>query len=145
MKLLQHSRLILVIALIACNCRSAISKETVTYKEDSRIGWSIGIGIGIGIGIDFEKLANAIHIAENGHNLNKGEQYGIHSVHYSTEAEARRICIRTIRNKYVEWRASNAKSRPYLEYLSIKYCPVNHKVWLHNVKYIYKNELMRRG
>lgn len=86
---------------------------------------------------DFNKLANAIHIAENGHRLDKGEQYGIHSVHYSTEAEARQICLRTLKHKYAKWRALKWPKTAYLEYLSTKYCPVNHKVWFRNVEYFY--------
>lgn len=87
--------------------------------------------------LDFNKLADAIHHAENGARLDQGgEAYGIHTVHYSNESKARGICIRTIRHKWLEW-SKKGIGMPFLEYLSRHYCPVNHKVWLKNVSYYY--------
>lgn len=42
-----------------------------------------------------EQIANAIYQAEGG----KGYDYGIKSVSYKDEAEARQICLNTIRNQ----------------------------------------------
>lgn len=81
----------------------------------------------------FEKLADCIHLSENGRH-NQGEAYGIHSVHYSSEREARQICLRTIHTKYNLWLKTDRK-KPFLTFLASKYCPKNSKVWLKNVSY----------
>lgn len=81
--------------------------------------------------IDFNLLADAIYQAEGGQ---QGELYGIHSVHYSTELEARQICIRTIKHKFKQWN----KQGDFIHYLSTKYCPKNHNVWEKNVKFFYQ-------
>lgn len=80
---------------------------------------------------DYENLADAIHIAENGINLNLGEQYGIHSVHYENRDEARAICIRTCKHA---WKNHTGD---WLTFLSKRYCPYNWKVWKRNVEYYY--------
>ena len=82
---------------------------------------------------DYERLADAVHIAENGKSLKLGlEQYGIHSIPYRDEAHARQICIRTLKHAYRD------HTGDYLTFLSKRYCPVNHKVWLKNVRYYYE-------
>ena len=81
--------------------------------------------------INYNALADAIKITENGHGSPKGELYGIHTVHYSSEAEAREICIRTCKHSFKDhpndWTA-----------LAKKYCPVNWKNWKRMVLYFYK-------
>lgn len=81
---------------------------------------------------DWNRLASAIHITENGHSLDKGEQYGIHSVHYSSTKEAREICIRTCKHAWKDHKGD------YLTFLAKRYCPVNWSNWLRIVKFYYK-------
>ena len=67
--------------------------------------------------------------------------YGIRSVKYSNEAEARRICMNTVRNNRVRF-TKQSKYKDYLSFLASRYCPVNcdndrgtNKFWLRNLKY----------
>lgn len=94
--------------------------KLVNHKLDSQASLKL---------IDFERLADVIHITENGHGLDNGEQYGIHSVHYKDEAEARAICIRTCKHA---WRDHKGD---WMTFLAKRYCPVNWKVWEKNVCY----------
>jgi len=90
--------------------------------------------------IDAEKLADAIFLAEGGYGA--GYLYGIRSVSYDTESEARRICINTINNnkkRYMEY--GYKKHKTYLEFLASRYCPIGakndpkglNKNWIKNV------------
>jgi len=85
---------------------------------------------------DFEKLVNSIYKAEGGEKATY--LYGIKSVPYKDEAEARQICFNTVRN---QWRRHNNHScgKDYLVCLRDRYCPLEaHKLnrhWLRNVKY----------
>jgi hypothetical protein len=93
--------------------------------------------------IDFEQYADAIHAAENGPSYNLGsEQYGIHSVKYKDEADARRICIRTIKHAYRLWVIDGWEGQEtFTNFLSYRYCPKNPKVWAKNVNfYLRKSE-----
>ena len=92
--------------------------------------------------IDPNILANAIFKAEGG----KDAQYlyGIRSIKYKDEADARRICLNTINNNKKRFLKQD-KYGDYLEFLASKYCPVNcdndrgtNKYWLKNVRYFLK-------
>ena len=92
--------------------------------------WLIWVRIAQAEPINFERLADAIHHAENGARLDAGgECYGIHTVHYSNEADARRICLRTIRR---QWRREAGFTA-----LAKRYCPINWQVWKRNVMFYY--------
>lgn len=85
------------------------------------------------------QIANAIFKAEGGYKAKF--LYGIVSVHYSNEAEARRICLNTIRNNHKRF-AKQTKYKDYLTFLASRYCPINcendlgtNKFWLKNVKF----------
>ncbi len=86
-----------------------------------------------------EQIADAIYLAEGGHRAEY--LYGIRSVKYTDEADARRICLNTIRNQRKR-HAINEPNIPYLESLAKRYCPVGcendtgtNKYWLKNVRY----------
>ena len=81
---------------------------------------------------DFERLADCIHRIENGtwpDKSGKGEEYGIHSVKYSSVAEARAICIRTCKRQWAR--------KPGFEALAKRYCAVNWKRWKYMVEFYY--------
>lgn len=70
--------------------------------------------------------------------------YGIRSMKYKDEADARQICLNTIRNnrrRFAEY--GHKQYSTYLEFLASRYCPVGAKNdpsnlnvnWLRNVKY----------
>ena len=87
-----------------------------------------------------EQLANAIFKAEGGYKARY--LYGIVSVKYSNEAEARRICLNTIRNNRARFE-NQEKFDDYLEFLASRYCPIGadndprglNVNWLKNVRY----------
>lgn len=85
------------------------------------------------------QIVNAIFKAEGGYRAEY--LYGIRSVHYKDEAEARQICFNTVRNNRVRF-AQQGKYKDYLDFLASRYCPINcdndrgtNKYWLKNVKY----------
>ena len=89
-----------------------------------------------------EQIANAIFLAEGGYKAKY--LYGIVSVKYKDEQEARRICLNTIRNnrkRYADY--GYKKYNTYLEFLASRYAPIGvkndpkglNKNWLKNVKY----------
>jgi len=89
--------------------------------------------------LDAEKLANAIYRAEGG--AKARVPYGILSVKVSSEAEARRVCLNTIKNNHTRW-IKAGKPGSYLSWLANRYCPksadpVGHRNWLANVSRIY--------
>jgi hypothetical protein len=85
-------------------------------------------------------IVNAIYKAEGG----KKAQYlyGIRSVSYKNEAEARKICFNTVRNNRKRWIKAGPKGE-YLVFLANRYCPIGasndpkglNKNWLRLVKY----------
>lgn len=59
-----------------------------------------------------------------------------------SEAEARRICINTIRNNHARW-VKAGKPGDWIVYLGRQYCPpsvdpVGHRRWVRNVKRLLK-------
>lgn len=93
---------------------------------------------------DNDRLCNAIYKAEGG---DKAQYlYGIRSVHYEDAAEARRICLNTIRNNKVRFYKQD-KYTDYIDFLGSRYCPVgcdndngSNKHWIKNVNYFYNKE-----
>jgi len=91
-----------------------------------------------------EEIANAIFKAEGGYKATY--LYGIRSVPYEDEAEARRICLNTIRNQRKR-HANHECDLTYLECLAKRYCPIGadndpkglNKHWLGNVKHFLNN------
>lgn len=85
-------------------------------------------------------ICDAIFRAEGG--AKAQYYYGIRSVHYKDIAEARRICINTVRNNKRRWKEAGSKGE-FLEFLARRYCPVGagndpkglNKHWLKNVRY----------
>lgn len=88
-----------------------------------------------------EQLATAIWYSEGGARAVK--PYGILSVKVNGAAEARRVCLNTIRNNRVRWQKAGAKG-DYLEFLARRYAPVVgatndpqglNRNWLRNVRH----------
>ncbi|MBM4137500.1 MAG: hypothetical protein FJ241_11825 [Nitrospira sp.] len=89
-----------------------------------------------------DQIADAIFLAEGGYKAKY--LYGIVSVKYKDEAEARKICLNTIRNNRKRYDDYGHKQYPtYLEFLQSRYCPIGasndpknlNKNWLKNVRY----------
>ena len=62
----------------------------------------------------------------------EGATYGVGN--YNNQKQ---VCINTVRHKFKDWRSGSRddKALPFITYLSIKYCPLNHASWAHNVQY----------
>ncbi len=89
-----------------------------------------------------EQIADAIYCAEGGARWG----YGIQKKywHYNNLAEARKICLNTIRNNRVRFAKQN-KYTNFIEFLGSRYCPVGanndkgkNKYWVRNVKHFLK-------
>ena len=89
-----------------------------------------------------DEWADAIYRAEGGHSATY--LYGIRSVKYKDEAEARQICKNTIYNTLIKYRESRCKEgEDDLSCLSRRYAPINadndpkglNANWKKNVKY----------
>ena len=89
-----------------------------------------------------DQIANAIFLAEGGYKAKY--LYGIVSVKYKNESEARKICLNTIRNnrkRYTDY--GYKKYDTYLEFLASRYAPIGvandpnnlNRNWLRNVQY----------
>ena len=87
------------------------------------------------------EIAQAIYFAEGG--AKAKVPYGILSVKVRDEAEARQVCLNTIRNNRVRWQKAGAKG-DYLEFLARRYAPVVgatndpqglNRNWLRNVRH----------
>lgn len=85
--------------------------------------------------LDPPKLANSIYVVEGG--ARASSPYGIKSVRVKDHADARKVCINTIRNNYARWTASGGKGC-YLDFLADRYCPptadrVGNRNWKKNI------------
>jgi len=85
------------------------------------------------------QIADAIYKAEGREKATFA--YGIRSVSYKDKKEARQICINSIKNNYYRW-VKVGKPMGFLEYMSLRYCPIGcendrgtNKYWVRNVKY----------
>lgn len=95
----------------------------------------------------YSQLADAIFWAEGG----KGYDYGIKSVSYRDEKEAREICIRTIINNIKRYNNYGHRDfSNYLQFLANRYAPVKksglskaeqrlNPFWLKNVEWFLNN------
>lgn len=107
---------------------------------------------------NYELIADSMYKAEGG----KGFNYGVKSVKFKDEEEARKIAINTARNNYKRWVDAGGKwdgkpsegkvgeSIPYYVYLARKYVPPSadakgHKNWLVNVPTIYAQLLAKQS
>lgn len=87
--------------------------------------------------VDPHRLADAIYIAEGGARARR--PYGIVSVRVSGHAEARAVCLRTIRTALSEW---DGRGDP-IAAVGRRYCPpesdpVGHGNWVRNVNRLYR-------
>lgn len=82
------------------------------------------------------QIADAIYLAEGG--AKAKVPYGILSVKVKDEAEARQVCLNTIRNAKRRYEKTN-KEIDFITFLGLTYCPPNahslNKNWVKNVKY----------
>lgn len=70
-----------------------------------------------------EEIVSAIYMAEGGSRAKWA--YGIRSVQYKDKADAKRICLNTVRNnkkRYADY--GHKQFRSFLEFLGSRYCPV---------------------
>ena len=84
------------------------------------------------------RIADAIYRAEGGSKARV--PYGVLSVRVANAAEARRVCMNTIRNNHSRWESAG-KPGDFIKYLGAKYCPpsvdpTGHKNWVRNVQLI---------
>jgi hypothetical protein len=118
-----------IISIILMMSLLYIGKEAHAYNDYS--------------GYTNDQIANAIFQAEGGYKAKY--LYGIVSIKYKDEADARRICLNTIRNNRIRFKNQD-KYDDYIEFLGSRYCPINaendpkglNKNWVGNVKKILK-------
>lgn len=89
--------------------------------------------------INVERMADAIFRSEGGDKARV--PYGVLSVKVKDKADARRICINTIRNNITRWEKAG-KPGDYIDFLANRYCPpsadpVGNRNWKRNVTAIY--------
>jgi len=73
-----------------------------------------------------EKVADAIYLAEGGEDATY--KYGIRSVAYTDEKDARAICLRTLRRNVQRYFESpDRESTSYLQFVANRYCPIGAK------------------
>lgn len=77
---------------------------------------------------NWDRLADSILKAEGSPN------YGI-LAHYR-HVSFKQACINTCQHKYEQWLA-NGRPGDFIDYLSTKYCPKDHKIWARNVRNYY--------
>lgn len=82
------------------------------------------------------QLADAIYRAEGG--ARARVPYGILSVPVRDAAEARRVCLNTIRNNHRRWIAAGARGE-FIDFLADRYCPpsadpAGNRNWKRNVR-----------
>lgn len=90
--------------------------------------------------IPAERVADAIYRAEGG--AATRHPYGVLSVKVSGEAEARRVCLNSIRNSRGRWEKAG-RPGPWLDYFAKRWCPVGAENdssnlninWLKNVRF----------
>ena len=89
--------------------------------------------------LDVGRFADAIYRTEGG--AKTKHPYGIMSVKVSSAAEARKVCINTIRKNTVRWERAGQPGT-FIEFLAGRYCPksadpVGNVRWIKNMKKIY--------
>ena len=87
------------------------------------------------------EIADAIYLAEGG--AKAKVPYGILSVKVRDEAEARQVCLNTIRNAKRRYEKTN-KEIDFITFLGLTYCPPNahslNKNWVKNVTFYLKRK-----
>jgi len=87
--------------------------------------------------INTNAIANAIYVIEGG--TKTKYPYGISVKKSGIKThdidDARQICINTINHAYRDW-ISKGHTGDFIDFLSMKYDPENHRVWANNVKKI---------
>jgi hypothetical protein len=91
--------------------------------------------------INVEKMADAIYRSEGG--AKARVPYGILSVKVKDEADARRICINSIRNNIKRWEKAGRPGN-FVDFMADRWCPpisdpVGNTNWKRNVKAIYNS------
>jgi hypothetical protein len=86
------------------------------------------------------RIADAIYVAEGG--AKAKVPYGILSVKVKDAAEARWVCLNTIRNNWLRWEAAGRQGE-FITWLGLRYCPpsvdpVGHRNWIRNVNKLLK-------
>jgi hypothetical protein len=86
-----------------------------------------------------EEIVNAIWCAEGKYKADY--LYGIRSVKYKDEAEARQICLNSVRNNKKRW-AKAGKSEDFIVFMGKRYSPPKiNPNWVRNVNYfLYRRE-----
>lgn len=106
------------------------------------VAW--GVCHGDEIELNNVRLCDAIFMAEGGYKATY--LYGIRSVKYDTEEEARRICMNTIINNKKRYADYGYKEYDtYIEFLASRYCPIGadndpkglNVHWIKNVRFYY--------
>ena len=96
-----------------------------------------------------EQIADAIYKAEGGKKARV--PYGILSVKVKDEADARRICLNTIKNNRKRYKEYGYKTHSnYLDFLADRYCPpsidpIGNKNWKKNVRHFLLQESKEDG
>lgn len=88
--------------------------------------------------VSHQRLADAIRIAEG---VKSRHPYGVLSVKVKSEAEARRVCLRSIRNSEKRWRRDGCPG-DFVAYFAKRWCPVGaendpsglNRHWVKNVR-----------
>ena len=75
--------------------------------------------------LDVNRLADAIKREEN----SKGHPYGV----MIQTRNPRQVCINTIVHAAKDWN----RQGDFIDFLSRRYCPPNHRSWAANVKWLY--------
>jgi hypothetical protein len=88
--------------------------------------------------LDAARIADAIKRQENSVRW----PYGIKDGHRHTQAQARRICLNTIRHAWSDWNAAGCPG-DYINFLADQYCPASDDPqgnlnWKHNIKFFLK-------
>ncbi len=82
-----------------------------------------------------EQVVNAIFFAEGGEKATYA--YGIRSIPYKDKADARQICLNSVRNGRRRW-LNAGKPSDLIVYIGNRYCPPSshpyNKYWVNNVK-----------
>jgi hypothetical protein len=90
------------------------------------------------IALDANRIADAIYRVEGG--AKAKAPYGILSVKVANAAEARKVCLNTIRNNHTRWIRAG-KPGKFLDFLADRYCPksvdpIGNRNWKKNVRSI---------
>ena len=68
------------------------------------------------------QMADAIYKAEGGKKARK--PYGVLSIKVSNEAEARKVCINSIRNNYKRWQKAGCPGG-FVDFMADRWCPAS--------------------